>query len=190
MLSLLTLFMPFLQQQVNFFKERNLDAYYIAVEKPDFTEYEFVNLSFQDKAEKYLNEKFGFRKTLLRLRDQIYFTVFDQSPHRDYYKGKNGYLFDKRYINEYYGNNFSGESVLNSLTDDIKKLQDTLANHHIMLLTVMAPSKAFYYPEYISTNFDLTTDNPNTNYHTFCQYANDKKLNFIDFNKYFIQKKA
>src|SRR5258708_37014078 len=96
-LFLSALFSPILQKNLLFIDETELGGDYVPEKKPLYFWHDYINLFFQDKIEKYLNENFGFRNTLLRLRNQIYFSCFNQSPYSDYNKVRNGYLFDNRY---------------------------------------------------------------------------------------------
>jgi len=185
------LLVPLLEQNLELFQRDPLGGYFQTAVKPVLTRKGYFDyLSFQEASEKYANENFGFRNSLLRMRNQIYFSVFDQSPIADYYIGKNKYLFQSNYIDAYYGNDFVGDSVLDRLTAGIQRLQDTLADHHITLLTIIAPSKAWYFPEYISKEMDLTPKDSNTNYGTFLRFAGDKKLNLMDFNASFLKQKG
>lgn len=184
------LFVPMAQQYFHFFNEEELSGFFMNAEKPDLDHDDFVNSSYQDKAEKYLNEHFGFRKTLLRLRNQVYFSFFSQSPAPEFYKGDQGYLFEKRYFDAYFGNDRVRPGKLECLTNDIRTLQDTLLAHGITLLTVVAPSKAFFYPEYVPESFDLTPADTTTNYDAYMKLALDKGINVIDFNADFIRKKS
>ncbi len=187
-LVMLAIFLvPLCEQQLEVFSIKPLDGYYFKSLKPEFTSKDFINSNFQDASEQYMNEHFGFRNTLLRCRNQIFFSIFHQSPNTDNTLGSDGYLYENKYINEYYGNNLVGDSIIDFLTQDIRALQDTLANHHIVLLTVIAPSKPYFFSQYIPSSMNLTPENQETNYAYLKKYAEERELNLINFNDYFLK---
>lgn len=187
---LVVLFLPLVQQVYPFADGGYLNGYFVKEKKPQFSWANFDSLTYQDSAEKYLNQHFGFRNYCYRFRNQFYYSVFNQSPNENFYKGSDGYLYERVYIESYFGNDYVGKRHLHALTTDIKRLQDTLAKHGKLLLTIVAPSKAYFDPEYISPALDLTPGNPHTNYEEFCGYAKKQGLNFIDFNAWFLQLKG
>jgi hypothetical protein len=188
--ALVIFLIPLAEQQLGLVDKMHLNGYFQVAPKPVLTRESYLETAYQEQAEKYANENFGLRTQLLGLRNQAYYNVLCQSPNADFCIGKNGYLFETRYLEEYYGNNFIGDTTLDFLTNDIKKLQDTLANHHILLLTVIAPSKPYYFPEYVPEQFDLTPGDDRTNYSSFVRMAKGKSIHLLDFNKAFQQLKS
>ena len=57
------------------------------------------------------------------------------------------------------------------------------------MLFVFAPGKATYFKEYIPDNFLSNTKNIKTNYKEFSKAFENNKINFIDFNSWFLKMK-
>ncbi|MEO5581257.1 MAG: hypothetical protein ABIR66_01085 [Saprospiraceae bacterium] len=142
---------------------------------------------YQIKKEKYLNESFGFRNYFIRLANQIAFSLFNKSNNSNIIVGKNKYLFEKAYLDSYYGRDFIGVDSMSHRVNRLKLVNDTLIKLNKNLLLVIAPGKCFYYPEYIPDHF---RQQPGiTNYNYFLKLIKTTKLNYIDFNQYFIDHK-
>lgn len=187
---LLLLLLPLVQHLLPFADEGGMHGQVIETPKPEYSWGKFDSLLYQDQTEKYLSQQFGFRKTVLRLRNQFYFSVFDQSPDAKLYLGKNNMVYENLYVDEYFGNTWAGEKHIHDMTTDLKRLQDSLARHHKMLYIVIAPSKAFYYAENLSPSRDMTPRNNERNYESFCREARKQGLQFADFNAWFLQMKG
>lgn len=184
---LLLLLLPLVQHVLPFIDEGGMHGQVIETPKPKFTTFNFNQFVYQDSLEKYLARQFGFRKTVLRLRNQVYYSVYNQSPDAKLFLGSNKTVFENLYVDEYFGNTWAGEDYARRMTADMKRLQDTLKRHHKMLFVVIAPSKAFYSAAQLSPSRDLTPDNPNRNYDAFLRQAKKQGLQFVDFNAWFLQ---
>lgn len=187
---LLLLLLPLVQHLLPFADEGGLHGQVIEAPKPKFTTFNFNQLVYQDSLEKYISQRFGFRKTVLRLRNQVYYSVYNQSPDAKLFLGTNKFVYENLYVDEYFGNTWAGEDYARRMTADMKRLQDSLAHHHKMLFVVIVPSKAFYASENLSASRDMTPDNPNRNYEAFLRQAKKQGLQFVDFNAWFLQQKG
>jgi len=182
------LFIPVLQQNVNFIDVRKLDGAFHAHGNPKFYIKELFNGSFQKKYESFINDNFGFRNTFVRLHNQIQYSVFGKSTAEDVIVGKNGYLYEEKYITALQGKDFIGEEKINSIISKLKFLQDTLQKINITLVPVFAPSKARFFPEYIPERYKIDK-NAKTNYDYFIKACKQQQVEFIDFNDLFIKSK-
>jgi hypothetical protein len=189
-LMLMVMLLPLMQSVYPLITEKPLKGTYTPIAKPSFSWTAFDSLVYQEKLEQYASEQFGFRNSVLRIRNQFYFSVFNESPNQLYYVRDDGYLFERLYVEEYYGNNFVGDSTLRTLASSIKLLQDSLMAHHKLLITVIAPSPAFFNSEYLSPMLDHDPQQTKTNYASFVKLAADAKLNCIDANKWFMELKG
>ncbi len=187
---LLLLLLPLVQHVLPFVDEGGMYGQVIETPKPELTTFSFNQLLYQDAMEKYMSERFGFRKTVLRLRNQVYYSVYNQSPDAKLFLGSNKTVYENLYVDEFFGNTWAGEDYARRMTADMKRLQDSLGHHHKMLFVVIAPSKAFYASENLSASRDMTPDNPNRNYEAFLRQAKKQGLQFVDFNAWFLQQKG
>jgi hypothetical protein len=144
---------------------------------------------FQNKKEKYLNEKFGFRTFGVRLNNEIAFDLFEKTKAMGVEVGREKYLYEKEYIKAYLGKDYLGEDKINEQLQKLKFVQDTLQKMGKSMILIFAPGKASFYPEYFPEKYD-TVKRGKTNYEVFTKRSNDLGIKFIDFNKYFIENKG
>ena len=109
----LVLLIPFLQYEFQFAGELPLkgDVEYFPDMK--FSVGSWKDESFQKAKEKYLNQQFGFRNFFVRLNNQIYYSIFCQAKANGVVVGKQGYLYEENYINDY-KHTFCSEAVPNA----------------------------------------------------------------------------
>jgi len=143
--------------------------------------------TYQKLKEVHLNENFGFRTDYVRLNNQIDYSLFDKSNAENVIVGRGGFLYTGDYINAYYGNNFIGKKNLDDRFKKLKELQDIMSAQGILLEVVFAPGKASFYPEFIPTAW--VTEKKLSNYDYAVQKCKANKINYIDFNAWFLQQK-
>jgi hypothetical protein len=187
MMIFAVLFLPMIQSNFNFDKNEPLKGDVTIPENSDFTKEEWLTANYQHEKEEYLNSMFGFRNTLVRLNNQIDFNLFNKANAKDVVIGKENYLYELNYIKAYTGQDFIGKDSITHTLDRLKFISDTLQKLNKQLIVIFAPGKASFYPEYIPDEY-LKTKNI-TNYSLFVQGAIQRKLNTIDFNKWFIDNK-
>ncbi len=151
----------------------------------------WFNGSYSKQKTAYLNDQFGFRNIFVRLRNQINYSFFRKPTASDVVIGKNGFLYEEKYIKAYTGKDFIGESTILELLKKAKYIADTLKKLNIDLVLLYAPGKATFYPEYIPEHYFIGSDTLHTNYKYFVKLSKQLGLNYLDFNALFkIQKKT
>lgn len=186
-LVLTVLVLPMLQMQFHFLKLTPLNG---ALEEPlkkELNSESWFSGAYQEEAEKYLNETFGFRSLLIRINNQITYSLFNKAKANGVIIGKNNYLFEENYIKAYYGQDFIGKERINERMQNLKSIQDTLAKLNKQIILVFAAGKGSFYPEYFPD--DLRSEKGQTNYQEHLKLAKALNLNFIDFNQFFMQQK-
>ncbi len=181
------LFFPFIVKTLNLFDEKPLGGTWISAEKPIFTDSTWFSGEFQQKQEQYLNENIGLYKTLVRLNNQLKFSLYKKVNAEKVVVGKNNYLFEENYILAALGKDFVGEESLKELVKKFKRAQSILDEYNIKILYVFAPGKATFFKEYIPEKYYREGVNPRTNYSTLVKLLNENKIDYIDFNKYFLE---
>ena len=166
----------------------NLNGGIVAVEKPRFTKVSWLNLSYQQQYEKWFNENFSFRAYYVRIYNQFYYSLFHIPKARDVLFGKDNYLFEKNYIDEYLGRNFKGDDKIDRQIKLAKILSDTLTKRKIALMIIFAPGKATFYPEYLPEEYS-NIPKKKSNYQSYIEKCNKYHLNYLDFNSYFLSLK-
>lgn len=150
-----------------------------------FSLHAWLEGSYQSQKEKYLNDQTGFRPDIVRLNNQVDYTVFDKTHAGWTVKGKNQYLFQYPYIEAYYGDDFVGYPTIRERTIKLKAIQDTLHKLGKTLILVYAPSKASSFPEYFPDNY-LQPRKRMTNYDAYRGMADSVGINQVDMDNWFI----
>lgn len=143
--------------------------------------------TYQEQKEKYLNETFGFRNFLVRLNNQIAFSLFKQARADGVVVGKNNYLYEESYIKTYYGTDYIGYDSIANRMQRLKYIHDTLSKLDKNIILVFAVGKGSFYPEYFPNKY--ITKKKTTNYETRLELAQQLGISHIDFNNLFIENK-
>ncbi|MBC7412533.1 MAG: hypothetical protein H7331_08795 [Bacteroidia bacterium] len=169
-------------------KVKNLQGAITLITATDAAQGGWYDESFQKNKEKYLNQEFGFRNTLVRLNNELYYRIFCIAKAKGVIMGKEGYLFEETYINDYYGINFIGQKKIDENVARLTKIDSVFKTLNKTLLIVFAPGKASFYPEYIPDNYKRV--GKETNYKGYRKSVQQSGINFIDFNEYLLANKG
>ena len=184
---LLFLFLPIIEDLTHFIYTKPLDGVIEKVRSPEFSDTAWFGRSFQEKKEKYLNQEFGFRNFLVRLHNQICYSLFKEAYAKWVVVGKENYMYESGYIESYFGRNFIDDNYVKWKTTELKNLQDTLKKKNKSLLVVIAPGKASFYPEYIPDEYCYGKGR--TFYESFCENLTASGVEYVDFCQWFISMK-
>ena len=154
------------------------------VNNVSFTLNGWKNETFQKQKEEYWNENFGLRNFFVRLNNQFYFTFFKQAKANGVVVGKDDYLFEEAYINDYYGINYIGKNEILRRVEKLEKISKVFKKMGKKLLITFAPGKASFYPEFIPNRYKRVSDS--TNYKGFRDAIIHSSIDFIDLNQHFI----
>jgi len=157
-------------------------------ERPDFSFASFVNHQYQFQLSNYLDSRFPFEASFIRLYNQIEFSVFNNISNEHVTLGKNGVLFEPWYIESYFGEDFVGEEFIQGQVDKLAALDSVFRKNGKTLIIALAPGKASVYPELIPDYLKSDSSAP-SNYGVYAQLLKKKKLNVLDFNEWFIKLK-
>jgi len=187
LLLLLFLVVPVIQSKFKFIKVTPLSGAINQPEKEYFSVKNWFSGNYQEKEEKYLNETFGFRNLFIRINNQVAFNLYNKAKANGVIIGKNNYLYEENYIKAYYGEDFIGIDSITHRMKRLKYLQDTLAKLNKTVIIVFAAGKGSFYPEYFPKKY--IREKGKTNYEYHVRLAKELGLNYIDFNRYFIENK-
>lgn len=185
---LVILLMPLIQQHIKFYDSAPLKGALVPAPKVFFNLGDWWSGVYQEGYETWYNENFGFRQDLVRVHNQIGYSFFGRAYANGVVIGRDNYLYEERYIEAYTGKDYLGKPQINDMTGKIKLLQDSLEKKGITLLVCLAPGKASFYPEFIPTRYGSASDS--TNYKMFAQLLEQKQINHIDYNKWFMSMKG
>jgi len=186
---IILLVLPAVQMSLRLFPEKPLEGAFTLAEKPSFTREKWNSGEFQEQAENYLKDHSGFRNFLVRLQNQLDFSLFRQVHAEGVVVGKNKQLFEYDYIRSWLAIDFPGDSFLEKKLRRTKFVQEYLKREKgIDLIVVFEPGKASFYPEYLPSEFTEKKTCPST-YQRYLEKARGLDVDFIDLHQYFLQLK-
>lgn len=102
----------------------------------------------QEQTERYLNDHIGLRPFMVRVHNQLEYSLYGRIHARSVVEGSEGYLFECGYIEARNGDDFVGDSTIYSNAQRIRQVQDSLLCHGVQLAFCFAPGKAHLLPHY------------------------------------------
>lgn len=188
-LLMLMLALPLIQRTVPIFKDSPLKGYFTIPQKPSFTLDSVFDGTFQEAYNNYFEHTIGFRPLLVRINNQVAYSVFDTVQASGVIVGKNNYLYEINYIKAYKGWDYQGDSAIESQAVKADFVHKKLAEAGKTLFFVFAPGKASFFPEFIPEKYMLRPSGEKTNHLVFVDKFKQYNVPFIDFNSWFVQMK-
>lgn len=179
--------LPVLQQFVPLVSERSLQGAVDYKSPPVFTIKKWFIGDFQKEQEDFLTSEFGFHNTLVRLNNQISYTLFKKPHARGVVVGDDGFLFEQIYIDAANGVDFLGRDTIETEVKKLSDISDTLTKLNKHLVVCFAPGKASLYQEFVPHH--LRVGQHQTNYETYKELLSNTTVPFVDFHAYFNQQK-
>lgn len=179
-LLLAIVFIPVIQTNFLFFKEKPLKGVYAPAPTPTFTWAGLRGNTYQDSLEHSLEDRLGFRPYLIRLRNQLAFSLFNVVHLTSVEVGQQGVLFETLQIQSYAGQDRLAEDVVQTRVRRLKTVQRDLARHGVQLLFVMAPNKARFQPEDLPRRWHIAPGTV-TNYDLYRRALQADTVNLLDF---------
>ena len=170
--TMMLFLLPVVQKVKPFVEVQPLNGVYIHTEKPQLTFSSFVKGEWQKNADRYVKEHFGFHEHFIRLYNQCFWAIWhrpaDPSP---VLVGKNDYLFEPSFVNEYYTgcfNEFYPDSIplcerpqiFSRRMSRLAKLQAILEEQGVHLFLALLPGKERIYPQYLPNSRPRTGNHP------------------------------
>jgi hypothetical protein len=186
---MILLLLPMLQASLTIFKLEPLKGAIETVEKPEFTFETWKSGEYQKNYEKYLDNNFGFRSTFIRINNQQAYSFFNEAKANGVIIGKENYLFEKNYLKAYLGTDYIGEKAIEGQVFKLRKIQDTLQKLNKDLLMIFAPGKGTFFPEYLP-DYCAKQKRDKTNYAGYLAAMKSQKINYLDFNQWFLNMKS
>lgn len=180
--------LPLINYNLHIIESGKLDGVAPKPELSLFTPENWLNGDFQAQHSTLINDSIGFRPDLVRMNNQLDYWLFRKINASTIILGSNDYLFGSKYIDEYNGLDYMGDSAIRSACYKMKRIQDTMEKMGKTFVFVMSPSKAYYFsaniPEY------LKRKEPHTNNYTgYRHFADSFGVKQIDFNAWFAKMK-
>ena len=155
---------------------------------PAFTIQKWFTGDFQKEQEDFLTSEFGFHNTLVRLNNQISYSLFKKPHARGVVVGEDGFLFEQIYIDAANGVDFLGRDSIESVVKKLSEISDTLKRLNKHLVICFAPGKASLYQEFVPDH--LKVRHNRTNFETYKELLSKTTVPVVDFHTYFDQQKG
>lgn len=153
---------------------------------PKFSYSSWQNMKFQHKFEKYIEDHIGLRPQIIKLTNQINYSLFRELNPQGVVIGKENYLYELPYIATKAGRDYLGLDSLEKIANNIKYLEKELKKDSIELLVILAPDKVTFLPEYLPSKFVKRINADSTNYKVFSNLLIQDSISHIDFNPLFL----
>lgn len=181
--------LPMIQRAVPVFRISPLKGAFEVPAKPEASVKSWFNGTCQEAYNTYYENTIGFRPLLVRIHNQIAYTVFDTALASGVIIGKQNYLYEINYIKAWKGWDFVGQQVIDEQVNKAVFVNTRLREAGKTLLFVMAPGKASFFPEYIPDQFMRLAPGKTTNYEAWLKGLSQNNLPLIDFNDWFVKMK-
>ena len=151
--------------------------------KPQPSLHGWLSGQLQGQTEHYLNDHIGLRPFMVRVHNQVEYSLYGRIHARSVVEGSQGYLYELGYIEARNGDDFVGDSIINSTTLLIKQIQDSLQWHGVPMFFCFAPGKARLLPQYAPQNLLHTPTR--TNYEAYLSAFVQHEVQHIDLSAWF-----
>jgi hypothetical protein len=149
----LVLVLPVIQQYTGFPKVSGLKGYFVIPQKPVFSYDGFYKGTFQDSLNSWIEYHIGFRPDLVRIYNQLKYSLFDIITAQSVIVGKNGFLYEVNYIKALFGHDYVGDEVVLQHAAKLSAISNWLHLHDKHLVVMLAPGKASFFPENVPDRF-------------------------------------
>lgn len=189
---MLFMILPVLQGKFGLVDEKKLTGAFNTLKEPDFGEFKWKSWfegTFQEDYNSRLEQHIGFRNSLVRVNNQLSYSIFRQANAEGVVIGKNNELFEIDYIREYLGQYYVGDTVWRDKAAKLKAVQDTLAGLGKTLVVIFEPGKGEFNSNLLPPNY-ANASKTISNYDFLSRQLKKSGVNVLDLNRYFISIKG
>ncbi|WP_022760430.1 alginate O-acetyltransferase AlgX-related protein [Butyrivibrio sp. AD3002] len=146
---------------------------------------EILNGETQTNLNTYIENNFGGRSLLIKLRSQLLYSGFGISPNKNVVIGSNRFLFEPEYIykelNIYQP---AGDEYFDELMDKLEEIQNICEENGKELFVFVTPSKAYFCKDMIPRKYFELGNDEETNYQKFIRHIQERNLKYFDSHAY------
>ncbi len=178
------LWLPVIQQKTGLFPVKDLRGQDDPPAYPAFSIKTWFSGKFQEEYDRAAEHHVGFRPSLIRMKNQLEYSLFRKANASGVVVGKRNYLYESDYIRSFTGRDYLGDYYWNQKFTRLKMVSDTLQKLGVNLAVVLEPGKATSYPEFIPERF-LRFEGKSNNHKAIVREADQKGIPILDLNSYF-----
>ncbi len=181
---------PYLNSLTHIIKDEQLNGVTVAAEKSLYSVKGYISGNYQKQYENWYLENFPYRGFLIKNYNQLKYDLFKKGSS---IIGKDNYLFEEGYINEYLGinTNVSVEKA-DSVMQDLEVINDICKKNGKEFYFLITPSKAHFFPENIPDKYYKLAEN-NDNYVRYYDLLTERLktsgIKYVDAPNYFSEVK-
>lgn len=199
-LTAVLLFLSPIQQATGLFRLKKLSGVMEEQPKPKLTVDHWKEHHFQDDAETYLQQHYGFREPLTRLYNQYIWDFYGKTFAKDrnwVFVSDDGWYYESGYVKEYFEGNsweYAEDSlqmakILGEKALMLSQVQQILEELGIHLFVLLEPGKEQIYPEHIPENTQYHREKVFSAHDFLHQRFEALDINYIDAGEWFQQMK-
>ncbi len=154
-----------------------------AAEFPEINRKGILDGTVQDMAGTYFSEHLPGRDLMIKVRNQMIYSLYDKSPNKNIIIGKNKNLFEEEYVSKYVRVYPPvKEEKVRQLCDSLTAIRDALALRGKEFYVFITPGKARYYEEDVPDLYYYAAPfkEREGNYEVFTRVLNDYDLAVYD----------
>lgn len=151
------------------------------------------NKTWQIQFQDWLNFKIPLRSTLIRLHNQIYYSLFSKSYMYDSHIiiGRKNYFYEISYLTKYCNTNHITytQAQFSEWLAKLQALNDFFRKRRQKFVYIISPSKAGYFPEYIPSYYRCS-DAPRPDYKIAQSTLKKADFPYIDASRVLLDNKS
>lgn len=182
MAVLAIMLVPLVEENYTILPDLELDGAFEIEPEPTLSIEDWKSSDFQSDYEAYLNDNLSARDLLVRLRNQYYFSIFDEAKANAIVIGKEGVLLDNGYVEAFYGTDFAGDEYLIERLEKWRRIQRGLDSLGVKAFLALAPGKASFFEDQFPDRL-RSEHQPNTNYRFIKDWSQTNDLRILDLKK-------
>ncbi|MFN8393363.1 MAG: hypothetical protein U0176_01675 [Bacteroidia bacterium] len=182
------LLLPAAQQILGLVTEEPLHGINHVARKPQFSVRNWFAGTLQDSLLDFTTQQIGFEPSLVRLNNQLYYSLFHTAHANKVAIGKGGALYDPKQIESALGMDYAGTPALLANLLKFRQLQEILQKKNIRLAMVLVPGKGIGLPHLIPDGYPAPS--PATNYNALKRMTDSLHLPYLDLINWYKDTKS
>ncbi len=152
--------------------------------KPKLTLSNWMSGKYQDSLLKNFEATLQIHTFLIRLHNQIDYSVFGKINVKEVEEGKDRYLFGSSYTKAFLGEDFIGEQKIISTVKKLAFIQRELKKRNTELICILTPGKSSFVPEKLPSSYDLSKKT-RSNYDAYAELFVKEGIQHVNLVNYF-----
>lgn len=174
-----------IQKELGLFQLSPLSGDFLPAKEAVLSWNNWYDGSYQADIDAYLSDHNGFNPLLIRLHNQIDFSLYHELHAEGVVAGKDGQYFEYDYIRSLVGEDYLGEEIIGKKIRKLAFLQRFMKDSlDIDLLFILEPGKATCYQENIADKY-LRLQKEENNYREILNQSKKYGVTLVDYNSWY-----